>query len=94
MAPSRATARDRQLRSAVKGEAHGPLHETGAEPTQTGTTASLRTPLLASFLDNGPVTTDFRAVLSELVSGHPGQKDLAQVFPGYKCGEPLGLLRG
>ena len=39
------------------------------------------------------VTTDFRAVLSELVSGHLGQKDLAQVFPGYKCGEPLGLLR-
>jgi uncharacterized protein (DUF1501 family) len=40
------------------------------------------------------VTTDFRAVLSELVSGHMGQKNLAQVFPGYRCGEPLGLLRG
>ena len=40
------------------------------------------------------VTTDFRAVLSELVSGHLGQKDLAQVFPRYRCGEPLGLLRG
>ena len=39
------------------------------------------------------VTTDFRAVLSELVSGHLGQKNLAQVFPGYQCGEPLGLLR-
>ena len=39
------------------------------------------------------VTTDFRAVLSELVSGHLGQKDLAQVFPGYKRPEPLGLLR-
>jgi hypothetical protein len=39
------------------------------------------------------VTTDFRAVLSELVSGHLGQKDVAQVFPGYKCGDPLGLLR-
>jgi uncharacterized protein (DUF1501 family) len=39
------------------------------------------------------VTTDFRAVLSELVSGHLGQKDIALVFPGYKCGEPLGLLR-
>jgi uncharacterized protein (DUF1501 family) len=39
------------------------------------------------------VTTDFRAVLSELVSGHLGQKDLAQVFPGYQRGEPLGLLR-
>jgi len=39
------------------------------------------------------VTTDFRAVLSELVSGHLGQKDVAQVFPGYKCIEQLGLLR-
>jgi uncharacterized protein (DUF1501 family) len=39
------------------------------------------------------VTTDFRAVLSELVSGHLGQKDIAQVFPGYKPGEKLGLLR-
>jgi uncharacterized protein (DUF1501 family) len=40
------------------------------------------------------VTTDFRDVLSELVSGHLGQKNLAQVFPGFKRGEPLGLLRG
>jgi uncharacterized protein (DUF1501 family) len=39
------------------------------------------------------VTTDFRAVLSELVSGHLGQKDIAPVFPGYKPGEQLGLLR-
>jgi hypothetical protein len=27
------------------------------------------------------------------VSGHLGQKNLSQVFPGYKPGEPLGLLR-
>jgi uncharacterized protein (DUF1501 family) len=39
------------------------------------------------------VTTDFRAVLSELVSGHLGQPDIPQVFPGYKPGQPLGLLR-
>jgi uncharacterized protein (DUF1501 family) len=39
------------------------------------------------------VTTDFRAVLGELVSGHLGQKDISQVFPGYKATEPLGLLR-
>ena len=39
------------------------------------------------------VTTDFRAVLSELVSGHLGQKDLGPVFPGFKPGDPLGLLR-
>lgn len=38
------------------------------------------------------VTTDFRAVLGELVRGHMGQ-DPAQVFPGYKLGEPLGLLK-
>jgi hypothetical protein len=40
------------------------------------------------------VTTDFRTVLSELVSGHLGQTNLARVFPGYQRGEPLGLLRG
>jgi uncharacterized protein (DUF1501 family) len=40
------------------------------------------------------VTTDFRAVLSELVGGHLGTADLAQVFPGYKPETPLGLLRG
>jgi uncharacterized protein (DUF1501 family) len=28
------------------------------------------------------VTTDFRAVLSELIGGHLGQKDLGPVFPG------------
>jgi uncharacterized protein (DUF1501 family) len=39
------------------------------------------------------VTTDFRAVLSELVNGHMGQRDLTRVFPGYKAGSHLGLLR-
>jgi uncharacterized protein (DUF1501 family) len=39
------------------------------------------------------VTTDFRAVLSELVGGHLGTTDLTQVFPGFKPGDPLGLLR-
>jgi len=39
------------------------------------------------------VTTDYRDVLGELVSGHLGQKNLAQVFPGYQPGAPLGLLR-
>jgi uncharacterized protein (DUF1501 family) len=38
------------------------------------------------------VTTDFRDVLGELVSQHLGQK-IDQVFPGYKPGEPLGLLK-
>jgi uncharacterized protein (DUF1501 family) len=40
------------------------------------------------------VTTDFRAVLSELVGGHLGTTDLAQVFPGFRPGDPLGLLSG
>ncbi len=39
------------------------------------------------------VTTDFRAVLGELIRGHLGQKDLGPVFPGFKPGDPLGLLR-
>ncbi|HET9219047.1 MAG TPA: DUF1501 domain-containing protein, partial [Terriglobia bacterium] len=38
------------------------------------------------------VTTDFRAVLSELVRDHIGRSP-EQVFPGYKPGDPLGLLK-
>jgi len=38
------------------------------------------------------ITTDFRDVLGELVSHHLGQK-IDQVFPGYKPGQPLGLLK-
>jgi uncharacterized protein (DUF1501 family) len=40
------------------------------------------------------VTTDFRTVLSELVRGHLGRNDLTTVFPGFKPGASLGLLRG
>lgn len=39
------------------------------------------------------VTTDFRTVLSELVREHLGQTDLSSVFPGFKPGASLGLLR-
>ena len=39
------------------------------------------------------VTTDFRTVLSELVQGHLGRNDLSPVFPGFKPGPALGLLR-
>jgi uncharacterized protein (DUF1501 family) len=39
------------------------------------------------------VTTDFRAVLGELIRGHLSQKDLGPVFPGYQPGDPLGILR-
>jgi uncharacterized protein (DUF1501 family) len=38
------------------------------------------------------VTTDFRDVLGELVSQHLGQK-IGAVFPGYRPGEALGLLK-
>ena len=38
------------------------------------------------------VTTDYRDVLAELVRVHLGQ-NTEQVFPGYKAGPPLGLLR-
>ncbi len=38
------------------------------------------------------VTTDFRAVLGELVGGHLGQKDLGPVFPGYQAGRSAGPL--
>lgn len=39
------------------------------------------------------VTTDFRVVLSELVSGQLGAGDLAAVFPGFQGGSGLGLLK-
>lgn len=39
------------------------------------------------------VTTDYRAVLSELISGHLGQKDMTSIFPGFTMGDPLGLLK-
>jgi uncharacterized protein (DUF1501 family) len=38
------------------------------------------------------VTTDFRAVLSELIAGQFGGVNLSQVFPGYRAESPLGLL--
>ncbi|MCL7970706.1 MAG: DUF1501 domain-containing protein, partial [marine benthic group bacterium] len=38
------------------------------------------------------VTTDFRAILSELVRGHLGTDDLGQVFPGFP--EPVDRGRG
>jgi uncharacterized protein (DUF1501 family) len=39
------------------------------------------------------VTTDFRAVLGELIAGQLGTKDLSQVFPGFEAPEPMGLLK-
>jgi uncharacterized protein (DUF1501 family) len=39
------------------------------------------------------VTTDFRAVLGELLSGHLGTTNLAEVFPGFQQPAPLKLLK-
>ena len=39
------------------------------------------------------VTTDFRDVFAELVSGHLGAKNLARIFPGYTYKQQLGFLR-
>ena len=38
------------------------------------------------------VTTDFRAVLGELVAGQLGNHDLRHVFPGFADERPTGLL--
>ena len=38
------------------------------------------------------VTTDFRAVFSEVVSGHLGLKDTKAVFPGFSGSAQLGLF--
>jgi len=38
------------------------------------------------------ISTDFRAVLGELVSGHLGQQ-ASRVFPGFAPGRALGLLK-
>ena len=40
------------------------------------------------------ITTDFRDVVSELVTGHLGARDVSRVFPGHKRGAALGLVRG
>jgi uncharacterized protein (DUF1501 family) len=39
------------------------------------------------------VTTDFRTVLSEVVSTHLGQQNLDRVFPGFTSRERIGFLK-
>ena len=39
------------------------------------------------------VTTDYRLVLSEILSKRLGERRLDQVFPDFAGGEPLGPLR-
>jgi uncharacterized protein (DUF1501 family) len=39
------------------------------------------------------VTTDFRTVFAELVSGHLGAKDVSPIFPGFSYAGPLGFVK-
>ena len=39
------------------------------------------------------ITTDFRDVFSEIVSGHLGATDVSKIFPGHATKGPLGFLR-
>lgn len=38
------------------------------------------------------VTTDFRALFGEVLTGHLGATDLSAVFPGHVAGKPLGVF--
>jgi uncharacterized protein (DUF1501 family) len=38
------------------------------------------------------ITTDFRDVFTELVTGHLGAKDVSKIFPGYARTQRLGLI--
>jgi uncharacterized protein (DUF1501 family) len=39
------------------------------------------------------ITTDFRNVFADLVSGHLGARDVSTIFPGFKYPGQLGFLR-
>jgi len=39
------------------------------------------------------ITTDFRDVFAEVVTGHLGAKDISGVFPGYSYKQKLGFLK-
>ena len=39
------------------------------------------------------ITTDFRDVFAELVTGHLGARDVSTIFPGYVYKQKLGLLK-
>jgi uncharacterized protein (DUF1501 family) len=39
------------------------------------------------------ITTDFRDVFAELVTGHLGARDLSKIFPGYAYKGPVGFLK-
>ncbi|HXT70367.1 MAG TPA: DUF1501 domain-containing protein [Vicinamibacterales bacterium] len=40
------------------------------------------------------ITTDFRDVFAEALSGHMGATDVSKVFPGFKYGQRLGFVKG
>jgi uncharacterized protein (DUF1501 family) len=39
------------------------------------------------------ITTDFRDVFAEVVTGHLGAKDISGIFPGYSYKQQLGFLK-
>jgi uncharacterized protein (DUF1501 family) len=39
------------------------------------------------------ITTDFRDVFAECVTGHLGAKDISKVFPGYTYKQKLGFIK-
>jgi uncharacterized protein (DUF1501 family) len=40
------------------------------------------------------ITTDFRDVFAECVTGHLGARDISRIFPGFTYGQKLGFIRG
>jgi uncharacterized protein (DUF1501 family) len=39
------------------------------------------------------ITTDFRDVFAECLTGHLGARDISKVFPGYQYQTPVGMIR-
>jgi uncharacterized protein (DUF1501 family) len=39
------------------------------------------------------ITTDFRDVFAECLTGHLGARDISRVFPGYQYKAPVGMIR-
>ena len=38
------------------------------------------------------LTTDYRAVCGEVLARHLGQRDMSNIFPGFRSSTPLGLI--
>ena len=43
-------------------------------------------------VDECPYTTDYRTVCGEVLARHLGQKDVSNVFPGFRAGGQLGIV--